>query len=60
MHPEFSNTNDKMVKLDTVDKGLVIDYGEGGGGLQNGRIAGPKLLVTPHQDRVKLVTPPFF
>ena len=29
------------------DKGLVINYGEGGGGgLQNGKIAGPKLLVS--------------
>ena len=27
-------------------KGLVINYGEGGG-LQNGKIAGPKLLASP-------------
>ena len=29
-------------------KGLVIDYGEGGR-LQNGKIAGPELLHTPHR-----------
>ena len=30
----------------TQDKGLVINYGEGGG-LQNGKIAGPKLFAPP-------------
>ena len=29
-----------------VNKGLVINYG-GGGGLQNGKIAGPKLFAPP-------------
>ena len=42
-------------------KGLVINYGEGGG-LQNGKIAGPKLFAPPPppppQDRVKLFAPP--
>ena len=38
------------------DKGLVIKYGEGG--LQNGKIAGPKLFAPPPQDRVKLFAPP--
>ena len=33
---------------------LVINYGEGGG-LQNGKIAGPKLLAPTPQDRVKLI-----
>ena len=28
-------------------KGLVINYGEGRGGLQNGKIAGPKLFAPP-------------
>ena len=28
-------------------KGLVINYGEGGGGLKNGKIAGPNLFVPP-------------
>ena len=37
-------------------KGLVINYGEGG--LQNGKIAGPKLFAPPPQDKVKLFTPP--
>ena len=40
-------------------KGLVINYGEGGGGLQNGKIAGPKLFAPPPQDRVKLFASPF-
>ena len=36
-------------------KGLVINYGEGGGGLQNGKIAGLKFVAPPPpQDRVKL------
>ena len=30
----------------------------GRGGLQNGKIADPKLFVPPPQDRVKLFTPP--
>ena len=30
----------------------------GGGGLQNGKIAGPKLFAPPLQDRVKLFAPP--
>ena len=30
----------------------------GRGGLQNGKIAGPKLFVPPPQDRVKLLAPP--
>ena len=38
-------------------KGLVINYGEGGG-LQNGKITGPKLFAPPPQDRVKLFAPP--
>ena len=33
--------------------------GRGGGGLQNGKIAGPKLFAPPPpQDRVKLFAPP--
>ena len=39
-------------------KGLVINNGEGGGGLQNEKIAGAKLFAPPLQDRVKLFTPP--
>ena len=27
--------------------GLIINYGEGGGGLQNGKITGPKLFAPP-------------
>ena len=38
-------------------KGLVINYGEGG--LQNGKIAGPKLFAPPPQDGVKLYMPPY-
>ena len=30
----------------------------GRGGLQNGKIAGPKLFAPPPQDRVKLFVPP--
>ena len=30
----------------------------GRGGLQNGKIAGPKLFAPPPQDRVKLFAPP--
>ena len=30
----------------------------GRGGLQNGKIAGPKLFAPPPQDRVKLLAPP--
>ena len=47
----------------TIHKGLVINYGEGGGGLQNGKI-GPGvrnflcLPPPPPQDRVKLFVPP--
>ena len=37
---------------------MVINYGEGGG-LQNGKIAGPKPFVPPPpQDSVKLFVPP--
>ena len=47
-----------------VTKGLVINYGEGGGGggLQNCKIVGPKLFAPPPppQDRVKLFGPPLF
>ena len=32
----------------------------GRGGLQNGKIAGPKLFAPPPQDRVKLFAPPLF
>ena len=32
----------------------------GRGGLQNGKIAGPKLFAPPPQDRVKLFAPPPF
>ena len=40
-----------------ADKGLVINYGEGGG-IQNRKIAGPKLFVPPPpQDRVQLFAP---
>ena len=41
---------DTSLTRSTVDytKGLVINYREGGGGgLQNGKIAGPKLFVPP-------------
>ena len=39
----------------------IIPQWEGGGGLQNGRITGPKLVAPPPpQDRVKLFTPPPF
>ena len=31
-----------------------------GGGLQNGKIAGPKRFAPPPQDRVKLFAPPPF
>ena len=38
---------------------MVINFGEGGG-LQNGKIAGPKLFAPhPPQNRVKFVTPLF-
>ena len=46
-----------IVRSVTAGKGLVINYGEGGG-LQNGKIAGPKLFAPPPQDRVKLFAPP--
>ena len=45
--------------------GLVINHGDGGGGgggrgLQNGKIAGPKLCTPPPpQERLKLSAPPF-
>ena len=35
----------------------LLKYGKGGG-LQNGKIAGPKLFAPPPQDRVKVFTPP--
>ena len=48
-----------MVGMQNGIKGLVINYGEGG--LQNGKIAGPKLFAPPPpQDRVKLFAPPPF
>ena len=31
----------------TTSLGLIIHFGEGGGGLQNGKIAGPKLFEPP-------------
>ena len=39
---------------------LVRDWSliKGRGGLQNGKIAGPKLFAPPPQDRVKLFAPP--
>ena len=46
----------KIRKHEDGPKGLVINYGEGG--LQNGKIAGPKLVPPPPQDRVKLFAPP--
>ena len=38
------------------DKGLVINYGEGGA--TKWENAGPKLFAPPPQDRVKLFAPP--
>ena len=46
----------KNTTISETFKGLVINYGEGG--LQNGKIAGPKLFAP--QDRVKLFVPPLF
>ena len=43
-------------RIPFTSKGLVINYGEGG--LQNGKIVGPKLFAPPPQDRVKLFAPP--
>ena len=40
------------------DWSLITGRGGGGGGLQNGKIVGPKLFATPPQDRVKLFAPP--
>ena len=40
-------------------KGLVINYGEGPGGLQNGKIAGPNFFAPPPlKTSVKLFMPP--
>ena len=47
---------DPMYNCQYLGKGLVINYGEGG--LQNGKIAGPKLFAPPPQDRVKPFVPP--
>ena len=40
------------------DWSLITYSGEGGGGIQNGKIAGSKLFKPPPQDRVKLFAPP--
>ena len=43
--------------------GLVINFGEGGGGLQNGKIASPKLFWVPppplRQGKTFCAPPPF-
>ena len=49
----LSTPNTPLSTLPVGSKGLVINYGEGGG-LQNGKIGSPK------QDRVKLFAPPPF
>ena len=36
-----------MINIINSPKGLVINYGKGGGGLQNGKIVGPKLFAPP-------------
>ena len=44
--------------VDLHDKGLVINYGEGG--LQNGKIAGPKLFAHPPSRQGKtFCVPPY-
>ena len=40
-------------------KGLVINYGEGGG-LQNGKIAGPKVFAPPSRQGQTFCAPPPF
>ena len=44
-----------IVNISTVRDWSLIT---GRGGLQNGKIAGPKLFAPPPQDRVKLFAPP--
>ena len=51
----FSNTNE-WINWILRDWSLIT----GRGGLQNGKIAGPKLFAPPPQERVKLFAPPPF
>ena len=53
---------DITVLLDSGDCPDLRDWSliTGRGGLQNGKIAGPKLFAPPLQDRVKLFAPPLF
>ena len=39
-----------IIMLEEKSEGLVINYGEGGG-LQNGKIVGPKLFAPPPPSR---------
>ena len=41
-------------------KGQVINYGEGGGSLQNGKIAGPKPFAPLLKTGIELFAPPPF
>ena len=50
-HSSALNTIDLPLFEYHGNKGLVINYGEGGGGLQNGKIAGLKLFVPPPPSR---------
>ena len=47
----------KIRKHEDGPKGLVINYGEGG--LQNGKIAGPKLVPPPSRQGKTFCAPPF-
>ena len=60
----FSKSDVKVTFTRSRDAGgqshIVRDWSliTGRGGLQNGKIAGPKLFTPPPQDRVKLLAPP--
>ena len=56
------SVNNVSVELDHhppgISMGPVINYGEGGGGVQNGKIAGPKLLRPPSRQSKTCYAPP--
>ena len=65
LHATWKNHVNRIINLNDPHS-LMIYYVNirdwslitGRGGLQNGKIAGPKLFAPPPQDRVKLFAPP--
>ena len=54
VHKKQNRLEKNVKRSDIRDWSLIT----GRGGLQNGKIAGPKLFAPPPQDRVKLFAPP--